>query len=613
MGRLTLLWRLAARDFRRHPVEGVMVFLVITAAATTLTVSFALSGVTNNPYQQTRSATTGPDVIADVVNTSGLAGQSTTPPSQGSLNASQVSATVSALTAAPEVTAHSGPFPYVYSTIRFGSHAVDVMAEGRDQAQALVDQPQITQGGWVRSAGVVVERGFADALGAHVGDEVSIGDRPLRVVGIAVTAAVPAYPSSLCHLACVIASPGPGVPNMGFVWVTPSSLEALATGNGPVSYLLNLKLGKPGEAVAFVAAHTVPGPTPVLLFTWQSIRGEDNALIQIEQVALQLGGWLLGLLTLAGLAVLVGRRVTEPTRRVGLLKAVGATPATVAAVLLIGNIALAAVSAAVGLLAGWSIAPVLTSSGSGLVGSPGAPSIRASTVAIVAIVAVCVAATASFVPAVRAARINTVSALADTARAPSRRPRVIALSAHLPIPALLALRQLARRPRRALLNAFSVAVTVTGIVAILASYAHTSHANSAIDNLKIDRLHEVTTIITVMLMILAAINTTFIAWATAADARLPSAIERAIGATVGQVTIGLSMISLLPALPAALVGVPLGLEVYHLLATGQTVTVPPTWQLAAVVLSTLLVVTLLTAIPSRLGSRRSPAELLQST
>ena len=41
-----------------------MVFLVIAAAATTLTVAFALSGVTNQPYQQTRLATASPDVVA---------------------------------------------------------------------------------------------------------------------------------------------------------------------------------------------------------------------------------------------------------------------------------------------------------------------------------------------------------------------------------------------------------------------------------------------------------------------------------------------------------------------------------------------------------------------
>jgi len=227
-------------------------------------------------------------------------------------------------------------------------------------------------------------------------------------------------------------------------------------------------------------------------------------------------------------------------------------------------------------------------------------------------VAVAVAAVSSLVPAIRAARTSTVSALAGAPRVPPRRPLLIAVSEHLPVPLLLALRQLSRRPRRALLHAISIAVTVTGIVAILASYARTSSASLTISNLKVDRLNELTAIITVMLVILAAVNTTFIAWATAADGRFSSALERALGATAGQVTAGLSMAALLPALPGATIGIPLGIEVYHLLDSGFSLTVPPTWQLAGVFVAILLAVTILTAIPSRLSARRPPARILQT-
>src|SRR6266540_775101 len=155
MGRVLLIARLAARDLRRRPAEAVMVLLVIAAAATTLTAGLALNGVTSHPYQQTRAAT-------------------------------------------------AGPYPYTYTVIRAGGHIADVTAEGRDLAPARVDQPELTQGSWVRPGGVVIERGFADALGVHAGDRVTLDGRSLRVAGIAVTAGIPAYPSSLCHLACAI-------------------------------------------------------------------------------------------------------------------------------------------------------------------------------------------------------------------------------------------------------------------------------------------------------------------------------------------------------------------------------------------------------------------------
>jgi putative ABC transport system permease protein len=575
-----------------------MVLLVIAAAATTLTVALALSGVTSRPYQQTRLATAGPDVVAVVGGGPG--------PAQP-VSSAQLAATAASLTTASGVTAHSGPYPTSLNVIRFGGHTVDVAAEGRDQAPAPVDQPKLTQGGWIRPGAVVIERGFADALGVHVGDNVRLGGRSFRVAGIAVTAAVPPYPSSLCHIVCPFPVPRGsfGVPNMGLVWLTRSAVAGLAGPGSNTGYLLNLKLANPAQAPAFVAQH--PGT-----FTWQSIQSAINALIGIEQVALAFGGWLIGLLALAGLGVLVGRRMTEQARRIGLLKAVGATPMTVAGVLLFEHIALALAAATVGLVAGSLIAPLLTGTGAGLVGAPGAPSISVSTVIIIAVIALAVATVSSVVPAIRAARTSTVSALADAPRVPARRPMLTAVSARLPVPLLLALRQLSRRPRRALLNAISIAVTVTGIVAILANYAHISSANLSISNLKVDRLNELTAIITVMLIILAAVNTTFIAWATAADGRFSSALERALGATAGQVTAGLSMAALLPALPGAIIGIPLGIGVYHLLASGTPLTMPPAWQLAGVFLSILFAVTVLTAIPSRLSARRPPARILQT-
>lgn len=304
--------------------------------------------------------------------------------------------------------------------------------------------------------------------------------------------------------------------------------------------------------------------------------------------------------------------MAEQSKRVGLLQAVGATPMTVAVVLLVEPLALAMGGAAVGLVAGWLIAPRLTSTGAGLLGSPGAPAISASTVVSITVIALAVAAISSLVPALRAARTSTVSALADRPRVPSRRPGHVSGSARLPVPLLLALRQVSRRPRRALLIAASVTVTVTGIVAILATHAHAPIADLTIGNLKLDRFNEVTAIITVMLVALAGINTTFIAWATAADGRLSSALERALGATTGQVTAGLSFAALLPALPGAVIGIPLGIGLYHLFASGTHLSVPPASQLLGVLLVTLLAVAVLTAIPSRFGPRRSPAQILQT-
>ena len=51
------------------------------------------------------------------------------------------------------------------------------------------------------------------------------------------------------------------------------------------------------------------------------------------------------MLAIASIAVLVGGRMAQQTRRVGLLKAVGATPALIAATLLAENMLLAVAAA----------------------------------------------------------------------------------------------------------------------------------------------------------------------------------------------------------------------------------------------------------------------------
>src|SRR5262249_28646768 len=147
------------------------------------------------------------------------------------------------------------------------------------------------------------------------------------------------------------------------------------------------------------------------------------------------------------------------------------TPGLITAVLLAENLLLTMLAAGTGLAAGWLAAPLITNPRAGLVGTPRAPSLTLPIAREVVAVSLVVALAAPPVPPLRAARPSTMSALADAARPPRRRSALIAASARLPVPLLLGLRLVARRPRRALLGAASIAVTVTGIVAVLAFHA----------------------------------------------------------------------------------------------------------------------------------------------
>jgi putative ABC transport system permease protein len=188
MGRIYLVGLLAARDLRRRPVQAVLLLVVITAATAALTLGLLLRTVTGSPYAQTRATTAGPDVVASSV---GFTGQSKRISAAGLRR-------FAALAEAPGVTGHSGPYPVAWPVLRAGGVTADVMAEGRDEAPAKVDQPDVVQGTWVRPGGVVLERAFADALGVRAGDRVTMNGKPFRVIGIAVTAAVPVFSQVCC-------------------------------------------------------------------------------------------------------------------------------------------------------------------------------------------------------------------------------------------------------------------------------------------------------------------------------------------------------------------------------------------------------------------------------
>lgn len=593
MARALLVGRLAVRDLRRRRGEAALLVLAIMGATATLTLGLVLRGLTSEPYQSTREATAGPDVVAvGWPPTDGRAPGGSDPGNLGRLDA---------LSDAPGVAGHSGPYPVAAAVLEVHGHRVDVQAMGRDTAPALVDQPELTRGSWVADGGVVVESAFAEALDVGVGDAIALDGRSLRVVGVAVTATSPPYPEQTCFTPVCTG-------DAGLVWLSRADVERRDAES--LAYVLNLKLTDPAAAPAFVDRHLNHPPDPAGM-SWQDILDRADGRLRHERRALLTGSWLLAALAVASVAVLVGGRMADQTRRVGLLKAVGGGPGLAAAVLLAEYAVVAVIAAAAGLAAGWLAAPLITDPGAGLLGRVGAPAVTVSTIGLVTAAALGVAAAATVVPAIRAARTSTVRMLADAARPPRRTPWLIALSARLPVPLLLGLRIAGRRPRRVVLNAVSVFVTVSGIVAVLGAHTELDAGQLELDRSGIDRLNQVLLVITITLVALAAVNAVFITWANALDARRSSALARALGATPNEVSAGLSAAQVLPALVGATLGIPGGLGLLTVVDPDGA-TMPPLWQLLAVVPGAALVMVALTTIPARLAARRPVAETLRS-
>ena len=100
MGRILLVGRLAVRDLRRRRTEAALLLLAIMAATTTLTLGLVLRDAASDPYQSTREATNGPDVVAS-------AGR-----------ARRRSSGLEKLAAAAGVIDHSGPYPVTAAEAR---------------------------------------------------------------------------------------------------------------------------------------------------------------------------------------------------------------------------------------------------------------------------------------------------------------------------------------------------------------------------------------------------------------------------------------------------------------------------------------------------------------
>jgi putative ABC transport system permease protein len=198
-----------------------------------------------------------------------------------------------------------------------------------------------------------------------------------------------------------------------------------------------------------------------------------------------------------------------------------------------------------------------------------------------------------------------------------RRDSLIRLSRKLPVPALFGLRLVARRPRRAIFSAASIAVAVMGLVAALAFHAAVdlkfSHVgrSGGLVNPDVPRAEQALTVITISLVTLAALTAIFAAWATVLDARRASAVTLALGATPQQVRAGLVMAQVIPALPGAIGGLPLGIVLFKV-AGHHLNGLPPALWLAAALLGTVFVVAALTSVPARIGLRRPVAEMLQT-
>ncbi|WBP90106.1 ABC transporter permease [Kitasatospora cathayae] len=428
---MSALGRVVRAGVRRRRTQSVAVGLAALVATTCSVLGGSLLVASEAPFDQAFDGQHGAHLTARFDGTR--------------VSADQLAATGHAA----GVTASAGPFrtvtvdpePGPGSTVMAGVTMSSMTVTGRASADIGVDNISLVQGSWATKPGdVVLASGYPNP-GVPIGGTLRLPGLPgapsLTVVGI-----------------------GRSVSRTADAWVTPETIPALTVPGSAPGYEMLYRFAQAGTADAMAAdraavAAATPGGALTGAQSWLTAKqGSDRntALFLPFVVAFGLLGMAMSVLVAGNV---VAGAVGTATRRIGVLKAIGCTPAQVVRAYVAQALVPATVGTLLGVVAGNALTvPVLATAGNlyGTHASGVAPwvdvAVAGGTLAAVALVA--------WVAAARAGRLRTVDALAVGRTAGGTRRdavarRVAALAARLPLPRPLSLglAQPFARPARA--------------------------------------------------------------------------------------------------------------------------------------------------------------------
>ncbi|MBV2155171.1 ABC transporter permease [Kitasatospora sp. SUK 42] len=428
---MSALGRVVRAGVRRHRTQSIAVGLAALVATTCSVLGGSLLVASEAPFDQAFDGQHGAHLTARFDGTRA--------------SADQLAATAHAAgvtdAAGPFRTVTVDPEPGPGSTVPAGMVMSPMTVAGRASATGGVDNITIVQGSWPTRPGEVM-------LGAGYGNPgVPIGGT-LRLPGL------PGAPT------LTVVGLARSVSGTSDAWVTPDGIAALTAPGTTPGYEMLYRFSQSGTADAMAADRAaVAAAAPARALTgaqsWLDAKQgsvRNTAMFLPFMVAFGLLGLAMSVLVAGNV---VAGAVGTATRRIGVLKAIGCTPAQVVR----AYVAQALVPATVGTLLGVVVGnvltvPVLATAGNlyGTNASGIAPwvdvAVAGGTPAAVALVA--------WASAARAGRLRTVDALAVGRTAGGTRrdalaSRAAALAARLPLPRPLSLglAQPFARPARA--------------------------------------------------------------------------------------------------------------------------------------------------------------------
>jgi putative ABC transport system permease protein len=593
--------RLALARLRSRRVQFAVLFLVTVLGCAIALSALALRSAASGPWQRLFAQTNGAHVTVQ----------------SGSPDA------IAAAAARPEVSAATEMIARHHAAVDIGGRLLQVQLIRAPRPDLMsVDRPATLDGRWLERDGeIVVELTLADTLGIRVGEQIRVGGRDpvaLRVVGTAATAGRGGnYPAV----------------TPGIAWVGAATFDGLdlARDGEPIELTVGLRLHDPARAAALVVAINADPRWPDVQ-AWTAADDRFEATIGAEIMRVIVLGFTFLLLVAAVLLVfiLLGSRVVSESRQLALLQVTGVTPGQLSILLAVEHAVVGLAGAAVGTVVAVAVAPLLARmAASGLGTVP--PTISPTQIAVVDGVAMTAAALAGAIAAIRVGR-TSLAVVARGATA-ARRSRLTSLAAALSLPAwfVLGVKDAFSRRGRAVLVVLSLALALlTTVVVITAGSSINSDEitdatvatgatlatppgelpavpSGVVASTGVLKLFRV---LQVLLTLVALANLLAAALMSARERTRELSVLEATGFSSRHLVTAAATSHALLAVPAALIGLPLGFAVVAGITADIEGTVyPGPGEVALVVLGTVVVAGILAALPV-LAQRRSLVQAL---
>jgi putative ABC transport system permease protein len=430
----------ALADLRRRRVQAAVIFLTVLLSIATGTMALTLMSQTRDPYQTAFAAQKGAHLQVAYA---------------GSTDPQLLAATPASIGAS----ASGGPYPGTNLEFVHRGRKFFLDTFGRDNPGGDVEQLSITSGRWpTTNDEIVLTRSFSELNGVSVGDRikvVSVAQEPtLAVVGQVVDIDEGSADLSSQH-----------------AWVLKGAVPAL-TAPGTSFYLMDYRFASDPSASQLQAytdrlRTSLPPGSISASVNYLLIRSVFNITNQILTGVLSAFSVFALAATIAIVATLVTGIVISAYREIGIMKAVGFTPAGVVGVFAFQIVIPALAACLLGIPVGTLASQPLLANSSHALGLPYVPTFSIGLDLLLLAGGPLVVSIAATLPALRAGLLNPITAIANATAprgASGRRLRRFSARLGLPRPVILGVGDAFARPLRGILTLVTVVLGVATVV-----------------------------------------------------------------------------------------------------------------------------------------------------